>query len=317
MPACYVVPVLFTLGVLAAVAAAILFPGAFHKIAGIPGTALITPLTQVVMFGMGVTLTIGDFARVGRMRRAALIGAALQFTVMPLAGWALSQALRLPPTLAVGVILVGSWSGGASSNVITYVARGSVALSVTMTAFSTLLAPLATPPAMKPLAAQTVTAPFSTMMLSILEMIVVAMLAGLAVSRFLPPRLSKLLWAAPVVSMALLCFIIAIGTATSHGRLLSATAAIALAAVAHNGIGYLLGYGAARAARLDETVARSVSVEVGLQNAGMAIGLAFGALNSSEAALPAVAFGAWMNISGSALAAFWRRRPLNAPEHPC
>jgi BASS family bile acid:Na+ symporter len=300
----------YTAGVLAAIIAALVFPGAFAEFAGVSGPRLIPPLFQLVMFGMGLTLTIGDFARVARMPRAAIVGALLQFTVMPCTGYAVAHLLDLPPTLTAGVVLVGSCSGGAASNVVTYLARGNVALSVTMTAFSTLLAPLATPAAVKLLAGQAVAASFAAMMLSILSTIVAPVAAGCAVSTLFPRLQAKLQRSAPAACMAALCVTIAIGTATSRDRLLDATLSIALAAVLHNAAGFLFGYFGARFSRLDESASRTVSIEVGFQNAGMAVVMAFGTLNNPEAALPAVVFGAWMNISGAALAAWWSRRPV-------
>jgi BASS family bile acid:Na+ symporter len=191
-----------------------------------------------------------------------------------------------------------------------YLAKGSIALSVTMTTCSTLLAPVMTPLAMKVLAGQYVPISFVDMMIEILYMIIVPIAAGLLFNKLFHGRMEWVDRALPVVSMAAICLIIAIITAISRDKLLEVGLLLIVAAMLHNTIGYVLGYAGARAFGLDEVVARTVAFEVGLQNGGMASGLAINVLKSADAALAPAVFGPWMNISGSALASYWRRKPV-------
>jgi bile acid:Na+ symporter, BASS family len=298
----------FTLSVMAAVALSLTWPGAFSRWGDFETKALIVPLIQLIMFGMGTTLSVGDFARVLRMPWPVFVGMALQFAVMPLVAWTLAGLFGFEPIIAAGVILVGACPGGVASNVITYLAGGNVPLSVTMTACSTLVSPLVTPLVMKLLAGQYVPVSFWGMMLDILEMIVLPIAAGLVVNRLLHGRGAWMRRALPLVSMGGICLIIAIITSLSRDKLLAVGPALVLAVALHNAAGYLLGYWGARLFRLSERDARTVAIEVGLQNAGMASGLAITALDSSDAGLAPAIFGPWMNASGSVLASFWRRR---------
>lgn len=299
----------FTLWVLAAVTACMYYPNAFTNWGGFELSKLIVPLIQLIMFGMGTTLCIKDFTRVIKMPRAIFIGMVLQFSVMPLAGLMLAKAFGFDPMIAVGIILVGSCPGGVASNVITYLARGNVALSVTMTACSTLVSPLMTPLAMKILAQQYTHIDFVSMMISIVKMIILPIIAGLIANKLLH-KFSK--WrdrVLPVFSMLCLCFIITIITSLSRDRLLTVGFALIIVAIIHNVIGYIVGYFGARLLKLDETSCRTIAIEVGLQNGGMASGIAMNVLNSVEAGLAPAIFGPWMNVSGSILASFWRRKP--------
>ena len=311
----------FTIWVAAFVSAAMFYPGAFGSLFGYQLSGLIVPLIQIIMFGMGTQLTLGDFRRVLVLPKPVLIGIALQFSIMPLVGKGVAVLFTSDPEVAAGMVLVGSSPGGVASNVMAYLAGGNVALSVTMTACSTLLAPLATPAMTSLLAGQYVDVPFVPMMVTILNMIIVPVAAGLLVNWVLiraaaaypamaavPAAIMRSL---PVVSMVAICVIIAIITSLSRDALLAGSfvAAIIAAAAVHNGAGYLLGYWGARAAGLNESDARTVSIEVGMQNAGMASGLAISVLKSPLAALPPAVFGPWMNMSGAVLASWWASRP--------
>jgi BASS family bile acid:Na+ symporter len=311
----------FTLWVAAFVAAAMFYPLAFRSWFGYPLGGLIVPLIQIIMFGMGTQLTLGDFQRVLAFPRPVLIGIVLQFTIMPLIGAFVAATFAGDPEVAAGMILVGASPGGVASNVMTYLAGGSVALSVTMTACSTLMAPLMTPLAMRLLAGTYVEVPFVGMMISILQMIIVPIAAGLIVNwllhrvaRTMPAAAAistAIMRALPAVSMIAICFIIAIITSISRDQLLAGSfvAAIIAAAAIHNGAGYLLGYWGARVLRLTEVESRTVAIEVGLQNAGMASGLAISVLKSPLAAIPPAVFGPWMNMTGAMLASWWANRP--------
>jgi BASS family bile acid:Na+ symporter len=366
----------FTLWVLVAVTASMSAPGAFRSWFGTDLKVLIVPLIQIITFGMGTTLSAKDFRNVLTMPWPVFIGVALQFIIMPLVGFAIAMTFGFPPEVAAGVILIGSVSSGVASNVMTYLAGGNVPLSVTITSTTTLLSPLATPFWMKTLAGRLVPVDFVAMMLSIFNMIIIPIVAGLVANRLLygtkEPRrpalwpafsslvclglgavaaatpsswwgglvvlkhgvmlgfvllgltaLAKLVisvilqgpanWmdkALPVVSMAGICLIIAVITAQSRDQLLSVGPLLILAAIVHNGTGYGLGYAGARLARLDESACRAVAMEVGMQNGGMASGIAIDVLKSTSAALAPAIFGPWMNVSGSLLAGWWRRRPV-------
>ena len=370
----------FTIWVFAFVAASMFYPWAFGSWFGFDLKHLIVPLIQIIMFGMGTTLSVGDFGRVFKIPWPVLIGILLQFSVMPLAGYSIGRFFGFGPEVAAGVILIGSCPGGVASNLMTFLARGDVALSVTMTSCSTLMSPVMTPFLMKVLAGRLVPIDFLAMMFSILNMIIVPILAGLVANRILYSRskwankmpslilvsvvcvslafaaifiradllgplallkrgiiiglaltgavsITKLIvgillkrkgnWmdrTLSLVSMSGICFIIAIITARSRQELLSVGAALITAVIIHNFIGYILGYWLAKAVRLDERTCRTVAFEVGMQNGGMASGLAMSVLKSTGAALAPAIFGPWMNISGSVLATWWHRKPVNEPD---
>jgi bile acid:Na+ symporter, BASS family len=303
----------FTFWVLTFVAASMSYPDAFRTWGGFQLSRLIGPLIQIIMFGMGTTLSLGDFGRVLKIPKPVAIGMVLQFSVMPFAAWTIAGLMNFEPQVAAGIILVGSCPGGVASNVMTFLAGGDVALSVTMTACSTLASPVMTPLMMKLLAGQYVPIPVVEMMFSILYMIIVPIVAGLVVNRILRQRAVWLHRALPVVSMASICFIIAIITSLSRDQLLTVGFALIAAVILQNTIGFILGYWGARLAGLDERTARTVSIEVGLQNGGMASGLAINVLRSSDAALAPAIFGPWMNTAGSVLASWWRRKPVKGP----
>ena len=377
-------PFAFPAWVLVAVGTSMVQPDVFGTWFGVDLKIFIVPLIQVITFGMGTTLSLVDFTRVLRMPWPVFVGFLLQFTFMPGIGWAIATGLGFEPEVAAGIILVGSVSGGVASNLVTYLAGGNVALSVTMTACSTFASPFLTPVLMKVLAGKLVPIDMIAMMFDILSMILVPVIAGLVAHRILYGRdrflqsartllaltlagflvgivcflapwpsspafvalrngfsiaaaLIGLVTGAKVVmthgfrregpwmdralsfvSMLGICIIIGIITARSREKLLSVGFLLFLAAVAHNTIGYLLGYWGARAAKLDERTCRTVAIEVGMQNAGMASGLAMSVLQSAHAALAPAIFGPWMNLSGSLLASWWQRRPPSdsAPQPP-
>jgi BASS family bile acid:Na+ symporter len=302
----------FSLWVGAAVAAAMFFPEAFRQWGDFELKVLIVPLIQIIMFGMGTMLCVGDFARVLKMPRAILVGMFLQFGVMPFSGLALCWIFGFQGEVAAGVVLIGSCPGGVASNVMTFISRGNVALSVTMTACSTLVSPLMTPLMMKLLAGQYIEIEFVQMMLTILRIIIVPIALGLIANRLLSALQLRGKWlerSLSFVAMAAICYIIAIITSLSRDQLLAVGLALIAAAIIHNGLGYVLGYWGARLAGMDESTRRTVAIEVGLQNGGMASGLAVNVLQSTDAALSSAIFGPWMNISGSILASWWRSRP--------
>jgi BASS family bile acid:Na+ symporter len=297
----------FTFSVLAFGAAAFTFPACFVAPGGFEMKQVVAPLVQLILLCMGMTLTLADFARVLSMRRAVLAGAALQFSIMPLAGFAFARAFGLEREVAAGLILIGACPGGVSSNVVTYLAKGNVPLSVTMTAFSTLLSPVVTPFAMKWLAGAMVPVEVLPMMLSILKMVLLPLALGIAIRRFLPGLAERLVRVLPLLAMLSIALIVAITVAMSRDDLVSVGLVLLAASACHNATGYALGYGAARALGLEARDRRTMALEVGLQNGGMATGLAFNVLQSPAAALGAAVFGPWSALTSSALASWWRR----------
>jgi BASS family bile acid:Na+ symporter len=268
----------------------------------------IQPLLGLVMLGMGMTLAPADFRRVAERPAAVAIGIALQFAIMPLAGFTLGRALGLPPALAAGVVLVGACPGGTASNVVAWLARGDVALSVTLTTASTLLAPLATPALTALYAGARVPVPAGAMLRDIAAIVVVPVAAGVALRALAGARLDRLARIFPAFSVAAIVTIVAIVVAMNRGRLVEAAAPAALAVVLHNALGLALGWGAARALGRPEQEARTIAIEVGMQNSGLAAALA-AAHFPPAAALPGALFSVWHNLSGAALASWWSRRP--------
>jgi len=268
----------------------------------------IVPLLMVVMLGMGLTLAPRDFRSVLAAPRLVVIGVLLHYTVMPAAAWLLIHALALDPDTAVGVVLVGATSAGTASNVVSYLARGNVALSVTMTAVSTLLAVVMLPAIAWLLIGQTVPVPAGEMMLAVAQVALVPVLGGMLLRRLLGHRIGRVEPALPMISAAAIAVVVAIVVGLNAPRLAVAAPRVLLAVVLHNGIGLAAGYALAKLARADEASARTIAIEVGMQNSGLAVALAL-KLYGPAAALPGAVFSVWHNLSGSALAAFWARRP--------
>ncbi len=272
-----------------------------------PWREAIVPLLMVIMFGMGMTITLKDFVRVWSRPGVLAFGVTLQYLVMPVAAWAVASLMMLPPALLAGMVLVGSSPGGTASNVICYLARGNVALSVSLTFLSTLLAFLLTPAFTWLLAGRAVPVPFGNMLLDILRIVLAPVLIGAALNSLLGRRLARLLPVFPVLSVVAIVVIIAIIVALNQPRLGHIGLAVTGAIVLHNGIGLLLGYLLPRLAGQDPITARTLAIETGMQNSGLAVALAlkyFGAM----AALPGALFSIWHNLSGALLASFWRRR---------
>ena len=302
----------FTAWVLTCVLAAFCFPSVFIRWGDFELKSLIVPLIQLIMFGMGATLAISDFTRVLKMPRAVFIGIFLQFLIMPLLGFSLARTFGFEPSIAVGVILIGSCPGGVASNLMTYLANGNVALSVTMTACSTLVAPIMTPLLMSTLAGTLVEIVFIDWVINILKIIIIPIALGLAVNSVLRTMNRRGPWldrCLSLLAMTGICFIIGIIIADSRDKLLTIGIALVAASIVHNAAGYLLGYVGAQLSRLDESSCRTVAIEVGLQNGGMATALAINTLKDPLAALAPAIFGPWMNISGSMLASWWGARP--------
>ncbi|EIC21318.1 bile acid:sodium symporter family protein [Thiorhodovibrio frisius] len=274
-----------------------------------PGKPLIVPLLSLVMLGMGLTLDWRQFATVWSRRSVVVLGVSLQFLIMPLAAWAIAIGLRLPPELAVGMVLLGASPGGTASNLICYLARGDVALSITLTSVSTLLAILATPALTLAYAGQQVPVPAAAMLISMLKVVLAPVAIGVAINTWLGRRLTRAKAAFPVISMLAIVIIIAIVVALNRDQIAQTGALLMLAVMLHNGFGLLGGYWLARWLTHDERTARTLAIEVGMQNSGLAVALA-SQYFSAAAALPGAIFSVWHNLSGSLLAAAWAHRPI-------
>lgn len=296
------VTALFPFWALAGAWLAYLYPAIFTDL-----KPAIVPLLGLVMFGMGMTLSGSSFLTVLRRPVTVGLGVALQFLLMPLAGWLLTLLFQLPVQLAIGVILVGCSPGGTASNVICYLARGDVALSITLTAVSTLLAVVATPLLTLLYAGQTVPVPVLDMLLSILKIIILPVAGGVLLNHFLHRQLAPLARLFPVISVAAIVLIIAIIVALNHAQLGRLGGAVAGAIVLHNGLGLLGGYWLPRMFGRSERECRTLAIETGMQNSGLAVALAVKYF-SAGAAVPGALFSIWHNLSGSLIAAYWSRR---------
>ncbi|HTT56817.1 MAG TPA: bile acid:sodium symporter family protein [Opitutaceae bacterium] len=364
----------FTAWIVVAVVAAMIYPQAFQHWGRIDlrNPWLLLFIMQAVMFGMGTQMSLRDFAGVARAPRGVLVGIGCHYTVMPLVGLALTRIFHFPAEIAAGVILIGSCSSGLASNVMAYLARANLPLSVTVTAVSTMLAPFLTPLWMKLLAGTLVEVSFFKMMMEIVEIVIVPIGAALLHDylKHAPPSgrrrvhaiaIGGAVWLAflalggwawlagvgsegarsvagvggffagavifgvvyhrlvqrlplvdrlmPSISMAGIVYFVTMTTAAGRDNLLQVGALLFLASALHNAAGYCFGYFLSRGAGLDVNSARSVAFEVGLQNGGMASGLAGAMGKLGTVGLAAAIFSPWMNVSGSVLANYWKRRP--------
>ena len=271
------------------------------------GGALVPYFLMVIMLGMGMTLRWADFAIVARRPWALLLGVAAQYVVMPGLAWLLTQVLSLPAAVAAGVVLVGAAPGGTASNVMVYLARGDTALSVAMTSVSTLLAPVLTPLLVLWLAGEYLPVDAGGLFTSILQIVLVPVLLGLVLRLVVPRVVERVLPALPLISVVGITAVVVVVVAGSADTITSVGLVVVLAVVLHNGLGLALGYGIARATGMDVSARRAISIEVGMQNSGLAAGLATVHF-SPAAALPAAVFSVWHNVSGSLLAGYWARR---------
>ena len=294
---------LFPLWAVAGAAGALAWPDRLT-----PLSPAIVPLLGVVMFGMGLTLRARDFLEVARRPVLIAGGAALQFGIMPLAAWLVGHALGLRPELLAGLILVGACPGGTASNVICYLARGDVALSITMTTASTLLAVLLTPALTWFYVGELVPVPVASMLLSILKVVIMPVLAGVTINQLFGVRLAFLSRAFPLVSVAAIVIIIAIVVALNAGREAVLAWPVVIAVMLHNCLGLAAGYTLPRLLGLEARISRTFAIEVGMQNSGLGVALAT-QFFPAAAALPGAVFSVWHNLSGSLLAAYWTRRP--------
>lgn len=278
-------------------------------------TSYIRYMLGLIMFGMGVTLQPSDFVDVLRKKRLVAVGVLTQFIAMPLFAFMLCSIARSDDAVLLGFVLLGSCPGGTASNVITYLARGNVALSVSMTVVSTLLSPLLTPLFVQLYAGSRVDIPVGPMLISISTMILLPVACGVLVRTYLKTFADRLLHIFPPLSILLISWIIAIVIGLNRERLLDFPVMIGLLVIAHNLLGLTAGYFTGRLCGANRRDSRTLAIEVGMQNSGLSVALAtrlFAAM--PVAALPGALFSLWHNLSGIGIAAYWHRKaPLDSP----
>jgi BASS family bile acid:Na+ symporter len=297
----------FTLMVMAVVSLAMYYPQYFRSIGDFKLSALIIPLLQLIMFGMGTELSLKDFANVVRMPKGIIVGVVCHYIIMPMIGFGVANLFQFPPEIAAGIILVGCCPSGLASNVMCYLAKGNLALSVSVTTISTMVAPFLTPLLMRLLGGSFVEIDFWGMVWDITKIVIIPVTAGLAFHYLIHGKFKWLDKAMPLVSMAGIGIILTIITAAGRDNLLQVGVLLVVATLLHNVLGYFMGYWSARLLRFHERDCRTIALEVGMQNAGLASGLAMGKLATAGLA-PAI-FGPVMNITGSSLASWWHNHP--------
>lgn len=364
----------YTIWIFAAVTISMYFPQYFLKAGEFELKGLIVPLLQIIMFGMGSQMSVKDFAGVIKMPKGVIIGLICQFTIMPVIGISIASSFGFPPEIAAGIILVGSSPSGLASNVMSFIAKANLALSVTLTAIATLLAPLITPTLMSLLAQQYVPIDFWNMMLGIFNMVILPIIAGLVFNSIAYAVMSNkkiivqvmvsllivigknliffftkdvswyevlhslfmnILWfiilpiavgyifkmtakgsketlgkAMAFVSMLGIAVIITIITAAGRDSLLDMGLLLIFACLLHNSLGYVLGYWTCKIAGMDEKSCRTIALEVGMQNGGLASGIALQMGKVATVGLAPAVFGPLMNITGSSLATYWRGKKI-------
>jgi len=306
----------FTSMIFAGVTMSLYYPQFFLYAGDFKLTGLIVPLIQIIMFGMGTSMSVRDFGAIFKSPKGVMIGVSAQLMVMPLMGFVLARSSGFPPEIAAGIVLIGCSPSGVASNVIAYLAKANLALSITITSISTLLAPFTTPLLMKLLAGEFIEINVANMMWSIVQMIIFPIGAGLIFNRFLGTKtkwLNKLL---PMISMLAIGFIIIIITAAGRDSLVDIGGVLLGLVLIHNIFGYLLGYFYAKLFRLSEQDSRTIAIEVGMQNGGLASGIANSLGKIATMGLAPAVFGPLMNVTGSILASYWHKRiPPEQVEH--
>lgn len=298
----------FTVIIFAAVTLAMFHPEYFLQWGSFKLSDLIIPLIQLLMFGMGASMSVNDFAAVVKSPRGVVIGIMSQFIIMPLLGFTLASVTNFPAEIAAGIILIGCSPSGLASNVMSYLAKANLALSITITSITTLMAPFVTPLLMKLFAGELVEIEVMKMMWDIFKMIIIPIGAGLIFNKILSGRSKWLDDAMPYVSMFSIACIITIITAAGRESLLKMGVLLIIVALIHNTFGYFLGYWSGRLFRMPEKDCRTIAIEVGMQNAGLASGIAKEMGKIATVGLAAAVFGPLMNITGSVLASWWHGR---------
>lgn len=301
----------FTLSIISIVILSLHHPEYFLSIGNFELKVLMVPLLQIIMFGMGTTISINDFKEVVKSPKSVIIGVICQFTIMPIVGLTITFLFDLPSEIAAGIILIGSSPSGLSSNVMAYLAKANLALSVTLTTIATLIAPIMTPLLMKLLAGQYVPIDFWNMMWGITKIVLIPVIAGVIFNKILHGKSVAINKVMPIISMLAVIFIIAIIIAMGRDNLMEVGVVLFVACIIHNIAGYTIGYQSAKLLKMDEQSARTVALEVGLQNGGLASGIALQMGKAATLGLAPAIFGVVMNVTGSALANWWKEKPIN------
>ena len=269
----------------------------------------ITHLLMLIMFCMGVTLRLEDFTRVFRRPGPIAAGLFLHYLIMPLAAWVLAHALGMPPELTAGMVLVGSVASGTASNVMIFLARGDVALSVSISAVSTLVGVFATPLLARLYISADINVPVMQLLIEILQIVALPIVLGLVINHLLGGRAKRAERYLALVSMVTIILVIAAVVGLTHGVISKVGAVVIIGVILHNAIGLLGGYWGGRLLGFDKSVCRTLAIEVGMQNSGLAAALG-AKFFSPLAALPGALFSVWHNISGSLLAGYWSGKPV-------
>nr|WP_293299986.1 bile acid:sodium symporter family protein [Allomuricauda sp.] len=304
----------FTALIFAGVTLALYYPQYFTYIGDFKLTGLIIPLIQIIMFGMGTSMSVNDFVGIIKTPKGVLVGVTAQLAIMPVMGFLLATVSDFPPEIAAGIVLIGCSPSGVASNVMAYLAKANLALSITITSIATLLAPFVTPLLMKLLAGEFIEIDVLGMMWSIVKMIILPIGAGLLFNKLRGNGAKWLDKAMPIISMLGIGLIIVVITAAGRDSLLDIGGLLMVLVLIHNLFGYTLGYWFARLVGMSERDSRTISIEVGMQNGGLASGIANSLGKIATMGLAPAVFGPLMNITGSILASYWHKRPPKGEE---
>ena len=294
--------------IFAAVTMALTLTQYFITINGFALEKMILPVMQIIMFGMGTAISIHDFIGVAKNPRGVFVGVTSHFIIMPSLGFLLASIFPFSPEIAAGIILIGCSPAGMASNVMSYMAKANLALSITITTVSTLLAPLFTPLLMKFLAGELINIEVFKMMFDIFKIVIIPICLGLLFNKLFSNKIKWMKEVMPVVSMTGIAFIIVVITAAGRNSLLEIGILLILSSIIHNTAGYAIGYWSARLFKMAERDCRTVAIEVGMQNGGLASGIAREMGKIATVGLASAVFGPLMNITGSLLASWWKNR---------
>jgi BASS family bile acid:Na+ symporter len=299
----------YSVVILAVATVAMYFPQYFRSVGGKEASFFIPILLQVIMFGMGTELSLKDFGKVMRMPKGVIVGIVCHYTIMPLVGFAVAHLFDFPGEIAAGIILIGCCPSGLASNVMCYLAKANLALSVSVTTVSTLLAPFLTPLLMKLLGGSYIAIDLWAMVWDITKIVIIPIAAGLAFHYIVRGKVKWLDKIMPIISMVGIALVLLVITAAGRDNLLKVGGLLIVATFIHNIGGYFLGYWSARMLKFPERDCRTIALEVGMQNAGLASALAKGMGKIATVGLASVIFGTMMNVTGSSLASWWHNRP--------
>lgn len=298
----------FSFWIIVAVGFSLYYPTPFISIGDYKLKGLIIPLLQIIMFGMGSTMGVDDFREVLKSPKSVFLGVFFHFFIMPLVGFSLTKIFSFPNEVAAGIVLVGSMPCGLASNVMSYMAKANVALSLTLTSISTLLAPFLTPLLLKILANQLIEINFWEMVWEIFKLIIIPIFFGVIYKKIIGEKWNGLQKHLSTISMYSIALIIVIITANGRDSLLKVGPLLVVACLIHNLCGFFFGYFGAKLTGLPEKDARTIAIEVGLQNSGLASGIAMSLNKIATLGLAPAIFGPLMNITGSTLATYWKRK---------